>query len=131
MFSSGERPLDPDTLSQELLRGSLFDPAHSNSVTIDLPPLTKDELARVGEAFKSLWISYLYFDVVASRSIEECLERVAVGRSKMVVSPDIVHRLQHFWSAYSLSMETTPSSSKGNSDSYNYVGVRTYSKCTG
>ncbi len=115
MFTSGEHPLDPDALSQELLKGSLFDPAQTNSATIDLPPATKEEVARVGEPFKSLWISYLYFDVDASRSAEECFERFAIGRSKMAVSPDVVHRLQHFWSAYSQSMEATPSSSKGTS----------------
>ncbi len=114
IFSSGEHPLDSSTLSEELLRGSLFDPTHSNSATIDLPPVTKEELARVGKAFQSLWISYLYFDVSASRVMEECFERVAVGRSKMAVSPDVVHRLQHFWTAYSQCMEAKPSSSKGD-----------------
>lgn len=70
-------------------------------------------MAQAGQAFKSLWITYLYLDKDAVRTKELCFERIAIGRTKMAISPDVTHRLHHFWSAYSQSMEANPSASKG------------------
>ena len=113
VFTSGKAPPDQASISQSLLKGSLFDPAQSLSSTIDLPPVTREELTRVGEPFKSLWISYVYFDVDQLRTEEECSECFSIGWTKMAVSPDVLHRLQHFWSAFGKSMEANPSSSQG------------------
>lgn len=100
-------------VSDDLLRGSLFSPSSSTSLTIDLPPATKEGLAQIGVPYKALWISYLYFDIDQSRSVEECTETISIGRTKMAFSPDVLHRLQHFLTAFKHSNEANPASSKG------------------
>ena len=100
-------------VSDDLLTGTLFAPSSSASLTIDLPPATKEGLAQIGKPYKAVWISYLYFNVDQSRPVEECTETISIGRTKMAVSPDVVHRLQHFLTAFKQSNEANPASSKG------------------
>jgi len=67
----------------------------------------------VGEPYKAVWLSYVYQDVTENSPIEECTETLCIGRSRLALSPDVVHRLNHFWTAFSQSMEVNPSSSRG------------------
>ncbi len=76
-----------------------------------------------GEDYKGVWFTYEYYDVApGQRSVEECEERVEVGRVEGVVCADLVHCLQHFQRAYRQSLEANPLFSEGTSCDYHMSG---------
>ena len=99
---------------QAILQGSLFDAPAAGSLSSDV------DLSRSSspsEAFKAVWFTYEYYDVSPSRQIEECTGTLNIGRVKAAISPDVIHRLQHFYEAFLQSQEANPKFSEGKQDS--------------
>ena len=96
-----------------VLTGSLFDP---ETITVppdkQSPPLPELLLAPRPE-FTALWFTYEYYDVGPQHTIEICDERLMVGEVNVLVSPDTLHRVSHFTSAYSESVKACPLFSEG------------------
>lgn len=117
--ASGEQ--DEEVIEQ-MLKRSLFSPPIINaedapptpdSGTIELPPLTDPDLAQLGDHYTALWFTYQYFDTGPSRSMEECTETFRVGHVTATLSPDVLHRLQHFIHAFGKSLEANRRFSEG------------------
>lgn len=107
---------------EQMLKRSLFAPPITNaedapptpdSGTIQLPPLTDPDLAQLGDHYSALWFTYQYFDTGPSRLIEECTETLRVGHVTATLSPDVLHRLQHFIHAFGKSLEANRRFSEG------------------
>lgn len=104
-----EETCDPHAI----LQGTLFDAPAAGSLSsdVDLPTPSSPS-----EAFKAVWIAYEYYDVTPSRRIEECTGTLNIGRVKAAISPDVIHRLQHFYEAFLQSQEANPKFSEGKKD---------------
>lgn len=104
-----EETCDPHAILQD----TLFDAPAAGSLSsdVDLPTPSSPS-----EAFKAVWIAYEYYDVSPSRRIEECTGTLNIGRVKAAISPDVIHRLQHFYEAFLQSQEANPTFSEGKKD---------------
>ena len=111
-----------DKVIEQMLKRSLFAspttngddaPPTPDSGTIELPPLSDPDLAQLGDHYTALWFTYQYFDTGPSRSMEECTETLRVGHVSVTLSPDVLHRLQHFIHAFGKSLEANPRFSEG------------------
>ena len=99
-----------DTCDTDLvLTGSLFDPAPPPE---EMPPVA-EELLRQREEFKAVWFTYEYYDIGPAHSVEVCNEVLTVGEVDLLLSPDVLHRAQHFRRAYGESVEACPLFSDG------------------
>lgn len=101
-----EETCDP----QAILQGSLFAAPVAYSLSSDVDPSRPPSPS---EAFKAVWFSYEYYDVSPGRQIEECTETLSIGRVKAAISPDVIHRLQHFYETFLQSQEANPKFSEG------------------
>ena len=107
VFSLG----DVSSCDRELVvSGTLFDPDTSPHGL--LPPLAEHLLAAKPE-YTALWFTYEYYDVGREHAIEECTERLLVGEIHALLSPDVVHRVTYFTSAYRESLKAYPLFSEG------------------
>ena len=101
-----------------ILRESLFDPKTDTEPgeqhPATLPPNPLRLLESRAEVFTAAWLTYEYYDIGPIRKMEECTEILQLGRAEVIVSLDVVHRLQHFYRAYSRSLEANPLFSEGN-----------------
>ena len=111
-----------EKIIEQMLKRSLFAPPTTStedapptpdSGTIELPPLSDPDLAQLGDHYTALWFTYQYFDTGPSRSMEECTETLRVGHVTATLSPDVLHRLQHFIQAFGKSLEANPRFSEG------------------
>ena len=110
MFSLGEgEACDP----QVILQGSLFDPPSAESLSKTSSEVDLSRPALPSEEFKAVWFSYEYYDTSLSRPTEECTEVLNIGRVKAALSPDVIHRLQHFYETFKQSQEANPKFSEG------------------
>ncbi len=111
-----------DTLSdpEDILQGTLFAKRVVPSAEEGGGAMPSVEGSRWGEKdYKGVWFTYEYYDVaLGQRVVEECEERVEVGRLEAVLCPDTLHCLQHFWQAYNQSLEANPPFSEGKSCDY-------------
>ena len=105
MFSLG----DATSCDTELiLTGSLFDPqAQGTSTNQATPPLPELLLAPRPE-FSAVWFTYEYYDVGPAHPCEVCEERLVVGDVSFLLSPDTLHRITHFTSAFEESVKACP-----------------------
>ena len=117
VFSLG----DVSSCNRELvLTGSLFDPdtfSHSH-----LPPLAEHLLAAKPE-YAAVWFTYEYYDVGREHAVEVCTERLSVGEIAVLLSPDVVHRVTYFTSAYGESLKAYPLFSEGTQVVHVHVHV--------
>lgn len=110
MFSLGEgEAYDP----QVILQGSLFGTPSAESLSKSSSEVDLSRQASPSEEFKAVWFSYEYYDTSLSRPTEECTEVLNIGRVRAALSPDVIHRLQHFYEAFKQSQEANPKFSKG------------------
>ena len=110
MFSLGEgEACDPQTI----LQGSLFDTPSAEGLTKPSSEVDLSRPASPSEEFKAVWFSYEYYDTSLSRPVEECTEVLNIGRVRAALSPDVIHRLQHFYETYKLSQEANPRFAEG------------------
>ena len=96
----------PETqIREQLLAGSLFgsfrkDPEH-------------DAYLSRRDAYTGVWFSYVDLDVTREREIEECNQRLLIGKTELFLSLDVVHRLLHFIQGFVSSLEAHPLLSTG------------------
>lgn len=114
VFSLGMSSTPPDP--EGILRGTLFGrKVVSGSEEEGAETLMLDEKRKWGvEDYKGVWFTYEYYDIApGQRVVEECEERLEVGRVEGVICPDSLHCLQHFRQAYNQSLEANPLFSEG------------------
>lgn len=110
MFSLGEgEACDP----QVIFQGSLFGTPSAESLSKTSSEVDLSRPASPSEEFKAVWFSYEYYDTSLSRPTEECTEVLNIGRVRAALSPDVIHRLQHFYETFKQSQEANPKFSKG------------------
>lgn len=105
--ASSTAPSDPSPT----LHSSSHFPARS-SVSSKLGE-DSESLETLGEPFQAVWFTYDYHDVGPQRSVEECTEVLRVGVVCATFSPDVVHRLELFYTAFGESLKVAPSVSIG------------------
>lgn len=98
---------------QEIQHGTLFE----ESPGTDQPATIPEVLSKGRKEFSALWFSYEYYDVGPTHQTEELMEIFNLGWVNVAVSPDVLHRFQHFHHAYSQSLEANPLFSEGRGGS--------------
>ena len=117
MFSFGEEDSTHDP--NIVVRDSLFDesadqkPGQQQQQPAIPPPNPLELLDSREKVFTAGWLTYEYYDVGPTRETEECTVVVQFGRGEITLSPDVVHRLQHYYRAFSQSLEANPVFSEG------------------
>jgi vacuolar protein sorting-associated protein 13B len=117
VFSFGEEDSTHDP--NIVVRDSLFDesadqkPGQQQQQPAIPPPNPLELLDSREKVFTAGWLTYEYYDVGPSRETEECTVVVQFGRGEITLSPDVVHRLQHYYKAFSQSLEANPVFSEG------------------
>ena len=110
MFSLG----DATSCDSDLMcNGSLFDPETQTTPPEKLPLPLPELLLAPRPEFSALWFTYEYYDIGPTHSCEVCEARVAVGEVDVLISPDTLHRVTHFTSAYVESVKACPLFSEG------------------
>ena len=104
MYSLGT-VLDESQTKKHLLAESLF-----AEVSED-PEYT--EYLRQREAYDAVWFSYHDLDVMEGREVEECNEKLVIGKTLLFLSPDVLHRLMHFIQSFLDTLEAHPLLSNG------------------
>lgn len=97
--------LDESETKKHLLAGSLF-----AEVSKDLE---YTEYLQQREAYDAVWFSYRDLDVMEGREIEECNEKLVIGKTLLFLSPDVIHRLMHFIQSFLDTLEAHPLLSNG------------------
>ena len=113
MFSLGAPTAD----AEQVLSGSLFAPSPPPSTPHTLTPPSPP-----CSCLEAVCLTYEYYDTGPSRAIEECTETLSLGRARVTVCPDLLHRLMHFQDAFTQSLHANPLSSQGVC-TYMYVHV--------
>ena len=117
MFSLG----DATTCDTELVvTGSLFDPESqgtSSSLQFLIP--SPELLLAPRPEFSAIWFTYEYYDVGPAHPCEVCEERLDVGEVNFLFSPDTLHRVTHFTSAYGESVKACPLFTEGKLLNFN------------
>ena len=105
---------DAASCDPELIHtGSLFDPAIETTPP-DKQPLPLPELLLAPRPeFSAVWFTYEYYDVGPAHPCEVCEVRLLVGEVNFLLSPDTLHRVTHFTSAYSESAKACPLFTEG------------------
>ena len=97
--------LDEAQTKMHLLAGSLF-----ANVSED-PEYT--EYLRQREAYNAVWFSYHDLDVMEGREVEECNEKLVIGKALLFLSLDVIHRCIHFIQSFLDTLEAHPLLSNG------------------
>ena len=110
VFSLGDATLCDTEL---VLTGSLFDPKHQGTSSDQGLPPSPELLLALRPEFSALWFTYEYYDVGPAHPCEVCEERLLVGEMNLLLSPDTLHRVTHFTSAYGESVKACPLFTEG------------------
>ena len=111
-----------------VIAGTLFDPETCSTAAERLPPPLPELLLATKPEFSALWFTYEYYDVGLQHSVEVCQERLEVGEMEILLSPDTVHRVTHFTSAYRESVDACPLFSEGRNFGIGYIHML-YTQC--
>lgn len=91
-----------------VLEGTFFQSVSSQWVN----PTPEQWLQRK-DYYKGMWFSYEYYDKGPDRVEEVCHECVVLGGQSVMVSPDVIHRVEVFIDKFVTSLEAVPLFSKG------------------
>ena len=107
--NTGSNVPEMEIKDELLVKYSLF----AKNPTRFPPRLDDSFLKEVGEPFRAVWFTYDYYDIGSERSVEVCTASLDVGKVSVVLSPDLLHRVELFYTSFQTSLEATPSFTKG------------------
>lgn len=63
--------------------------------------------------YSAVWFTYEYYDITKEREVEICNEEVRLGEQRVLLSADVVHRLEFYIERFLRSLEVMPLISQG------------------
>lgn len=93
----------------------LVNSLYCKGTDVDCPPDTSSPQywLQYKSEYSAVWFSYEYYDITKEREVEICNEDVRLGEQRILLSADVVHRLQFYIERFLRSLEAMPLISQG------------------